>query len=1078
MKSYLLSCCLLVWGQVVLAAEEAKVDDVHTFANEAKSSVVIYYSGVPKLRYFAVDSADDVLALDLPDVYSAFDFSEISFDQVTEVVQAPLDPDSSKGISLRFVLRPGVTYEIFDQGAGELTMLFESGADVPASVSTQPVAPPPVDAEAAIEKYAIASDQAAFHEISGPEGETRLSKLMVYNQPFAGRMLLVADGLADYRYFTLIEPQRFVLDLENITQSLESSELILDSPLVTRIRVRQFQTQPTLVTRIVLDLKRDVQVDIARVEDGLILGFASDENRLAEMMQPAVDSSTDPAALPNAEAVAAVDETPSGQETAMASEELTDAPESAGEPLETESVTAADSVALDGTGATAEAEPVMTEHSSTSVDPIETETLVADNSAAPSLGNGPAQDEQQMDEKQGEDLQPSLSSPESQDLDTAAVALAAEPASGSSGEMQDHESAQLTSDEAGTDTDQVSATQAGNEMPVAQEPELVTTDLQDTQVAETALRDEISEVPATQESDSNLADATTPALEQTDVPVSSTQALTAEPAISLPVMEDDQPNVTGSETASESTTNTALTSPVAELEQSPKFTMASDLDLEMQEFLDQSEDKSFYALMKDVKSNRKVDDNIAVTNQTIEEGKKLREMRSMQDTGTQGEDVSALFQEPILEFGAETIEASEPQYQGFEIAIIDVKDADVVDLLRFLAEQVGFNLYVDSSVQNLTATYTFRNIPWDQAMDIILSNANLDKEFRNGVMRVATTEKFRQEELARAALREQRELSVPLETVTFNLNYAKAADVMPLLSEYLSARGKILMDERTNMLIIQDIPKRMTTIRALIKRLDRMIAQVTIEARLVETTKRFLKELGIQWGLSAQYSPETGTETGVDFPNRLGVGGPRIGSTSPGGLAGGYAVNLPVVAENPSGLGLTLGNFLDNFKLDISLQMLESEGFGQIISSPKVTTQNNKTAIIKNGQEVPIQTIQRGTITVRYIEAVLELEVTPHITSDETVIMDVIVDKSEPDFTRTVNGNPVINIRRAETRVLVKNGGTAVIGGIFTLNEQGTDTGIPGLRKVPILKRLFSSELHSYENQELLIFITPRIVKY
>ena len=138
----------------------------------------------------------------------------------------------------------------------------------------------------------------------------------------------------------------------------------------------------------------------------------------------------------------------------------------------------------------------------------------------------------------------------------------------------------------------------------------------------------------------------------------------------------------------------------------------------------------------------------------------------------------------------------------------------------------------------------------------------------------------------------------------------------------------------------------------------------------------------------------------------------------------------------------------------------------------------NKAALIQNGQRIPIQTIQRGTITTRFIDAVLELQVTPHITSDETVIMDVVVDKSEPDFTRIVLGNPVINIRRAETKMLVKNGGTAVIGGIFTINDQSSANGLPRLRKVPILKRIFGNELQSYENQELLIFVTPRIVKY
>jgi type IV pilus assembly protein PilQ len=284
------------------------------------------------------------------------------------------------------------------------------------------------------------------------------------------------------------------------------------------------------------------------------------------------------------------------------------------------------------------------------------------------------------------------------------------------------------------------------------------------------------------------------------------------------------------------------------------------------------------------------------------------------------------------------------------------------------------------------------------------------------------------------------------------------------------------MDERTNTLIIADIPQKIVEVRTLINRLDQMISQVTIEARIVETTTRFLRELGIQWGLTAQYTPEMGTDTGLRFPNRVNLGGPTVDQprtvNSP---VGGYAVNFPIVAENPSGFGLTLGNFLDNFKLDISLQLLEQEGQGQIISSPKITTQNNRTALIRNGQRIPIQTIQRGTVTTKFVDAVLELQVTPHITADETIIMDLVVDKSEPDFTRAAGagGNPIINVSRAETQVLVKNGGTAVIGGIFALNEQHTESGIPKLRRVPFLKRLFGSEQKQYTNQELLIFVTP-----
>jgi len=506
------------------------------------------------------------------------------------------------------------------------------------------------------------------------------------------------------------------------------------------------------------------------------------------------------------------------------------------------------------------------------------------------------------------------------------------------------------------------------------------------------------------------------------------------------------------------------------------FVVADEVDQELNSFI--NAEKSFYTEMKDVPALKPRNNHILVTNQAISKSIGLSESNALQtEDALQSEfEKSSLFQETD-NFETDRISGGEETYKGFEIQGIDVVDVNVTDLLRFFADQVGFNLYVDPSVKDLKATYKFANIPWDQAMDIILRNAGLDYQYDNGVLRVATTQKFKDEAAARRALLEEQALSVPPETVTFHLSYAKASEVAPIVTEYLSPRGSLLQDERTNTLIIEDIPKKMVAIRSLIKKLDTQVPQVTIESRIVETTKRFMRELGIQWGVSGIYAPEYGTQTGVTFPNRVTVGGPRLGS-SVNGIEGGYAVNFPVIAESPSGFGLSLGNILDTFKLDISLQLLESEGLGQIISAPKVTTQNNKTAIIQNGQKIPVQTIQRGTITVRYINAVLELEVTPHITSEKTIIMDLIVDKSEPDFTREVLGNPIINIRRAETRVLVKDGGTAVIGGIYVLNEQDSSQGIPGLKQMPVIRRLFGSERKEIANQELLIFVTPRIVKY
>lgn len=999
----------------LLVAGDASIEKVVTFSNDGKTSVVVYYSGADNLPFFALDSADGVFTLDLPGVYSKFDFSRLRFEQVTEVQQVPLDPDISKGISVRFFLKERTEYQVFQDRFGELTLFFEArpeeleqGVAALATVPTERTLSDRVIPDLAL--------MATYQVVEGEWGPGRFNRMTIAANPEGGRLFLNVDSLTDHRTFFLVDPRRFVLDLRETVLSLDSNEVSIDSSLIEKIRIRQFQSHPEPITRLVLDLIEDVNINVVPIEDGLMVAFARDSQRLAELLSlPREKSGT----LANWVETMADSPADDGQKAVL----------NAAEPHEADA-SPAESVA---------------EHLSLPRQPemrLAEAREASEETGMATVASTPVNEEAEV----VADVMPSafeadrLGTEASRDAGMAATSL----------ESDSLGVPDLVADVATGTADGSAATRE----PPAQPEDAVALDAADSQDA------------------------------------LSSPASNATHKISAVETRVDEITYRGSEAAAiEVVPSEEPISDLAELSlerdespTSPRFVMNSDADKEMRDFLDEEDDNTLYGMMKGQKSNRGSIGSMVVTNAEIERNNQLGEMRAAQiESDSVGENFASLFKDDDDSGDSyETIGGGEPEYRGFEISIIDVKDANVVDLLRFIADQVGINLYVDSSVGDIKATYRFRNIPWDQALDIILTNANLNKEFRNGVLRVATTEKFRQEELGRARLRQQRELSVPVQTVTFPLNYADAADVIPIVSEYLSPRGTILMDERTNTLIIEDIPNRMVSIRALIKKLDKMISQVTIEARVVETTKRFLRELGIQWGLNAEYSPELGTDTGLEFPNRAGIEGPRIGLPRiPGvGPRGGYAVNFPIVAENPSGIGLTLGNFLDNFKLDISLQMLESEGFGQIISAPKITTQNNKTATIQNGQRIPIQTIQRGTITIRYIDAVLELQVTPHITSDETIIMDVVVNKSEPDFTRTVGGNPVINVRRAETKVLVKNGGTAVIGGIFTLNESRQDSGIPKLRNIPILKRIFSNELTTYENQELLIFVTPRIVKY
>ncbi len=431
--------------------------------------------------------------------------------------------------------------------------------------------------------------------------------------------------------------------------------------------------------------------------------------------------------------------------------------------------------------------------------------------------------------------------------------------------------------------------------------------------------------------------------------------------------------------------------------------------------------------------------------------------------------------QPQYAFLTKTIAGGQKKYVGEKIGLIDIKDIDIRDLLRYIADFAGLNLIVDSSVQG-TATYRFKDIPWDQALDIILKDKGLGSELQNGVLRVATLDKFRKEAEERRKLKEEKELAVDTQTIAKSLSYAKAKDIMPILNSFLSKRGKIIVDERTNTVIITDIPKKIPPILEMIDLLDRANAQVLIEARIVETKKVFAKEIGIQWGFTGIYDSSLGTQTGMSFPNTIRFGGTVDPTTGSLGSIGGYAVNLPAV-NTTSSIGLMLGNVLGSFSLDMVLSAMENQGMGRILSRPHVVAQNNKTAVIESGARIPIQTIQNNTVTVKYINASLKLEVTPQITAEGTIIMDLNVKKEEPDWTHTVQGNPTIITRNANTQVLVKDGGTTVIGGIFQVNDQNSNDYVPGLHNIPLLSWLFRHKLESSENNELLIFITPKIVK-
>jgi type IV pilus assembly protein PilQ len=442
------------------------------------------------------------------------------------------------------------------------------------------------------------------------------------------------------------------------------------------------------------------------------------------------------------------------------------------------------------------------------------------------------------------------------------------------------------------------------------------------------------------------------------------------------------------------------------------------------------------------------------------------------------------------EFQPVTLNPGEQKFTGHPISL-DFKDGDLQDIFRLFADISGLNIVVNPGVSG-KVTLKLNEVPWDQALDLILKANGLGYTLEGNVIRIAPLAALQTEEQARRKLAEERALAGDLASLTTRISYAKAQELADVLRKAgaLSARGSLNVDPRTNTLIINDLPSFLEKAKDLIATLDLPTRQVEIEARIVVTSRNFTRDLGIQWGFNQANTPQLGNTTGLTFPNALiinGQGVPATGGISAdqnGQAAGagigsggrGYAINLPAAGFN-SAIGISLGNILGSFNLDAALTALERQGRGRLLSTPKITTQNNQAAEIKQGVQIPIQTVANNTVTVSFQDAVLTLKVTPQITEAGTVILTVDVQNNSADFANLVNGIPPINTQSAKTQVLVRDGATAVIGGIYQSNEQTAQQMTPFLGRVPILGYLFRNRFVTSTNNELLLFITPRIIK-
>jgi type IV pilus assembly protein PilQ len=427
--------------------------------------------------------------------------------------------------------------------------------------------------------------------------------------------------------------------------------------------------------------------------------------------------------------------------------------------------------------------------------------------------------------------------------------------------------------------------------------------------------------------------------------------------------------------------------------------------------------------------------------------------------------------------------AAGPRYTGEPISV-NLKDVDLKDFFRLIHEISGLNVVLDPNVHG-TLTIVLDDVPWDQALDIVLKNNDLARELEGNVLRIATVDTLKKEADARRAQIESEALAVEKVSVTRFLSYAKAKDAITTVKKFLSQRGEVVADDRTNAVIINDIPKVIPVIDRLLTQLDRKTQEVEIEARVVAATRQFARDIGTQLGFGWGNSGSS-------------VGGASSVGTSPIGIFGGPPTFYPVVGTSaPSGTtlnqiplfsnlgvtqpssGISFQTASGSVRIDAILTMAESRGLLKVLSRPRVVTQNNIQALVKQGVRVPIVTQAQlgGPPTVTYVDAFLRLTVTPQITSENTIFLNVDVENTTPNFGQEVQGNPELITQQATTQVLVTDGGTVVIGGVIQTQNSINITQVPLLGNLPILGNLFKHTQVNTSNQELIFFITPRIIQ-
>jgi type IV pilus assembly protein PilQ len=410
--------------------------------------------------------------------------------------------------------------------------------------------------------------------------------------------------------------------------------------------------------------------------------------------------------------------------------------------------------------------------------------------------------------------------------------------------------------------------------------------------------------------------------------------------------------------------------------------------------------------------------------------------------------------------------SSATKYTGEPISV-NLKDVDLKDFFRLIHEISGLNIVLDPSVKG-SVTLVLDDVPWDQALDIVLKNNALDRELQGNVLRIAATDTLRKEAVDRRAQTEAVALSVDRQTITRFLSYGKAKEVVPVIKKFLTARGDVISDDRTNALIISDIPSVLPTLDRLISQLDKKSQEVEIEVRVISATRSFSRDLGFQLGFN------------------WGNGVTTLGGSNPNGSTlltpAGTASSVPLFSSFPATgptTGFSFSNITAKYGIEAILTAAENHNLAKVLSRPRVVTQSNVKAEIKQGVKLPITTAAtaNANATTSYIDSVLRLSVTPQITADNTIFLTVDIENTQPTGTANNDGNYILSTQQTTTQVLVTDGGTVVIGGIIQTTNSVSTTQTPVLGNIPWLGNLFKERLVKTETDELIFFITPKIIQ-